>query len=107
MNAFRRCLVAAVVSTAPLASAAPASAAGVALPFPAGGAGNSAALGACARSTAPQGQGSVGQTTIQSCGLNFIGPSTGQIAAVIGPTIISPGFAGTVVVSAGNGAAFP
>ena len=35
-------------------------------------------------------------------GLSFVGPAVGQIATVIGPTIISPGFTGRVIVSAGG-----
>jgi hypothetical protein len=38
----------------------------------------------------------------QGAGLAFIGPSVGQIATVIGPTIISPGFVGTVITTAGS-----
>jgi hypothetical protein len=39
-------------------------------------------------------------------GLSFTGPAIGQIASVIGPTIISPTVVGaSIVVSAGNGAA--
>jgi hypothetical protein len=38
--------------------------------------------------------------------LLFVGPST-SVQTTIGPTIISPGFAGVVVVSAGNTALGP
>lgn len=51
------------------------------------------------------GQGETAGTTAEVCqggGLVFIGPAVGQIAAVTGPTIISPAVLGTVVVSAGN-----
>jgi hypothetical protein len=41
----------------------------------------------------------------QGSGLSFIGPSVGQVAAVMGPTIIGPSDIGTVVVSAGDVAA--
>jgi hypothetical protein len=35
-------------------------------------------------------------------GLSFVGPAIGQIATVIGPTIIGPANIGTTVVSAGD-----
>ena len=41
----------------------------------------------------------------QGSGLSFIGPSVGQVATVMGPTIIGPADVGTVVVSAGDVAA--
>jgi hypothetical protein len=41
-------------------------------------------------------------------GLSFIGPSVGQIASVIGPTIISPAVVGNnIAVSAGDAAVGP
>jgi hypothetical protein len=41
-------------------------------------------------------------------GLSFTGPAIGQIATVIGPTIISPAVVGSpIVVSAGSGVAVP
>jgi hypothetical protein len=62
----------------------------------------------CGTSAGHDGQGGTAGTQTIVCmgsGLVFIGPSTGQIANVIGPTIIGSNV-GTVVVSAGNGAAF-
>jgi hypothetical protein len=38
----------------------------------------------------------------QGAGLAFIGPSVGQVATIMGPTIISPGFVGTVIQGTGN-----
>jgi hypothetical protein len=117
---IRKASLAALTATAALAVGTPAAgaftfpaagtwAAGSTLP----GAGNSAlASGLCGgTSTAGQGQGGTGGTTSQQClgaGLSFTGPAIGQIATVIGPTIISPAVVGTsIVVSAGNGVAGP
>jgi hypothetical protein len=61
--------------------------------------------GACTTPTGVEGQGRTGGNDIYSCmgaGLSFVGPSIGLISTVIGPTIISPGFAGSVIVSGGN-----
>jgi hypothetical protein len=61
--------------------------------------------GSCTEPTGVEGQGRVGGNDIFTCmgaGLSFIGPSLGQVSTVIGPTIISPGFAGNVIVSGGN-----
>jgi hypothetical protein len=82
---------------------------GVTLPVGGNGA---LASGLCGgTSTAGQGQGGTGGATSQHClgaGLSFTGPAIGQIATVIGPTIISPAVVGTaIVVSGGNGAVVP
>jgi hypothetical protein len=65
------------------------------------------AAGPCGSATGQVAQGSFGITSAQLCnpgGLTFIGPAIGQIASVIGPTIISPSAADNmIVVSAGNG----
>jgi hypothetical protein len=113
----RRSLVAALVATAPLAAGAPAATASTPVPIltPSGvpfspGVGNVGTAGACARSSGNEGQGGTGEASNQVCmgaGLTFIGPSSGQIATVIGPTIIGPAFVGALVVSAGNGAVGP
>lgn len=54
-------------------------------------------------SNAPAGNGPAGGTTVQSCGsvLAFVGPSIGQVANVIGPTIIGATIVSPVTVSAG------
>jgi hypothetical protein len=52
---------------------------------------------------APAGVGTAGGTTGESCGavLSFIGPAIGQIATVIGPTVIGSAVLAPVTVSAG------
>jgi hypothetical protein len=124
---FRRVSFAALIATGALIVGAPAAGAST---FPAGtipaglngiagagvtlpGAGNTAvASGACGgTSTAGQGQNNTGGTTSLHClgsGLSFTGPAIGQIATVIGPTIVSPAVVGAaIVVSGGNGAVVP
>lgn len=52
-----------------------------------------------------EGQGATAGTENKICmgsGLVFIGPSVGQVAALIGPTVIGPAQIGNAVVSAGN-----
>ena len=64
--------------------------------------GNQIGAAGCVGTNRPSVGGNNGSTSAQSCGavLNFSGPQIGQIASVIGPTIIgSPG--SNVVVSAG------
>jgi hypothetical protein len=123
---IRRVSFAALTVTAALAVGAPAAGASA---FPAGiptwldgigvaggtfpiGGNSAVASGACGgTSTAGQGQNNTGGTTSLHClgsGVSFTGPAIGQIATVVGPTIISPAVAGAaIVVSAGNGAAVP
>jgi hypothetical protein len=49
------------------------------------------------------GQGSPSAPAVCAGGLTFVGPTTGSIASVIGPTIISPAVVGnTIVVSSGS-----
>ena len=57
----------------------------------------------CGSQVGGEGQGPAGgvNQTVCGTGLVFVGPST-SINNVIGPTIISPGFAGTVIVAGGN-----
>jgi hypothetical protein len=60
---------------------------------------------ACETPSGVEGQGRTGGNDIYTCigaGLSFVGPSIGLISTVMGPTIISPGFAGSVIVSGGN-----
>jgi hypothetical protein len=61
--------------------------------------------GECSNPAGVEGQGRTGGNDIYACigaGLSFVGPSIGMISTVMGPTIISPGFAGSVIVSGGN-----
>jgi hypothetical protein len=61
--------------------------------------------GDCSNPAGVEGQGRTGGNDIYACigaGLSFVGPSVGMISTVMGPTIISPGFAGSVIVSGGN-----
>ena len=107
---LRRTPVAAALAVAALAVGAPAAGASTwpvsaglpsipaALPLP----GNAA--GPCG-TVAQQGQGRVSGNEASVCqgsGLSFVGPSVGQVATVMGPTILSPGYAGTVIVTTGN-----
>jgi hypothetical protein len=120
MLTIRRASVAALAAGAALAVGAPtAGASPVPTPdwAPFGGPGQglgpigdnpATAVGPCNTPTGAEGQGGTGGTSGQAClgaGLSFIGPSIGQIASVVGPTIIGPAFVGNMVVSAGNGAA--
>ena len=60
--------------------------------------------GSCGDTTS-WGQGDVGgggSVVCQGSGLVFVAPSVGQIATVVGPTIIGPSEVGTIVVSPGN-----
>jgi hypothetical protein len=106
-------LAAAIAAIGALAVVAPGpSAAATGFPVPSaftgfvpGAAGNgiAGAFGPCSRPTA-QGQGGTGTAGQQVCqldGLSFIGPAIGQVATVIGPTIIGPVANVNVAVSAG------
>jgi hypothetical protein len=118
MTLLRRSLAAALAATVALAVGAPAAGASTAqannfsvpiavAPVPAVG---NTALAPCGRASGFDGQAATGEVTSQVCqgaGLSFIAPATGQIATVIGPTIISPGFVGNVIVSAGAGGVGP
>lgn len=59
--------------------------------------------GSCGSSVGAEGAGQAGgiNSTVCGGGLTFVGPIT-AIHNVIGPTIISPGFAGSVIVASGN-----
>jgi hypothetical protein len=55
-----------------------------------------------------QGRASGNEASVcQGAGLAFIGPSVGQVANIMGPTIISPGFTGTIIQTTGNVAIGP
>lgn len=65
----------------------------------------SSLAGPCATATGQHGQGATAGTVAQVCtgsGLTFIAPAVGQISSIVGPSIITPGPVGTVVVAAGN-----
>ena len=54
------------------------------------------------------GMGSPSGPAVCAGGLSFVGPTTGQIASVIGPTIISPAVVGaTIVVASGANVVAP
>ena len=97
MNSARTRLLALSAAMAALAVAAPVSDAGAAV-VPGGVAqgGQANAPSGCTDANAPSGVGDAGATVNQICGvaLAFVGPSTGQIGAAIGPTII-----GSIVVA--------
>jgi hypothetical protein len=68
------------------------------------------AAASCGPQTGNEGQGRTSGVDNSVCvgsGLSFVGPSVGGIATVMGPTIISPGFAGSVIVAGGNVAIAP
>jgi hypothetical protein len=93
---------------AALAVAAPVSGASAAFPpigVPGGvGQGGQAnAPSGCIGANAPSGVGDAGATVNQLCGvvLAFVGPSTGQVATAIGPTIIGSTIAAPITVTPG------
>jgi hypothetical protein len=106
MRFIRRHLLAVAATMGVLAVAAPVSSASI-FTWPAGlpdintVGGQSGPLG-CG-SNAPAGNGPAGGTTGQACGsvLSFIGPAVGQVATVIGPTIIGATVLAPITVSAG------
>jgi hypothetical protein len=55
----------------------------------------------CVGSNGPSGVGDAGATVNQICGaaLAFVGPSTGQVATAIGPTIIGSAVVAPITVS--------
>jgi hypothetical protein len=126
MMPLRTPLIAALAATAALAVGAPAAGAS-AVPIPTALAGfpfagfpatpiaglstlGTSAAGPCGAAVANEGQARTGGTSTQACvgaGLSFIGPQIGQVATVIGPTIITPAFVGVSIVSGGNVAIGP
>jgi hypothetical protein len=122
MMRLRKPLIVALAATAALAFAVPAAHASTVPAYHfsmpnsfAGFKGNPVALstpiggvptgGDCSNPAGVEGQGRTGGNDIYACigaGLSFVGPSIGLISTVMGPTIISPGFAGSVIVSGGN-----
>jgi hypothetical protein len=93
---------------AALAVAGPVSGARAAIPpivVPGGVAqgGQANAPAACVGSNAPSGVGDAGATSNQICGasLVFVGPSVGQLATAVGPTIIGSTIAAPITVTPG------
>jgi hypothetical protein len=99
-----RRLLALSAATAALAVAAPVSGASAAI-VPGGVAqgGQANAPSGCLGSNAPSGVGDAGATVNQICGagLVFVGPSIGQVATAIGPTIIGSTVAAPITVTPG------
>jgi hypothetical protein len=107
LSSNRRRLVALSAAMAALAVAAPVSGARAAFP-PIGVPGGVVAQGGqangpsgCVDTNAPSGVGDAGATVNQVCGVDlvFVGPSTGQLATAIGPTIIGSIIAAPITVS--------
>jgi hypothetical protein len=100
ITVIRRRLLAVMAATGAIALAAPVSGASaeiippVGLPvLPTGGAaigGNQIGSAGCVGTNRPSFGGNAASTSAQTCGsvLSFTGPQIGQIASVIGPTII-------------------
>jgi hypothetical protein len=102
MRSTRTRLAAVAATTAALALAAPVGSAGAQVPgdvVPVEG-----LPGGCPSTISPSGIGDAGATQSQVCGaaLSFVGPSVGQVATVIGPTIIGGVVNAPVMVSAGS-----
>jgi hypothetical protein len=99
--AIRRAVVASLAAAAALAVAGPVADAGAAGII-------TSTLGPCGTTAGPEGQGGPGQTNNQICmgsGLLSVGPSSGQVARVVGPTVAGEAVIGTLIVSAGDAAA--
>jgi hypothetical protein len=106
-SSSRRLLLALSAAMAALAVAGPvsgASAAFVPIGLPGGVAqgGQADAPSGCVDANAPSGVGDAGATVNQICGvaLVFVGPSAGQLATVMGPTIIGSTVVAPITVSA-------
>jgi hypothetical protein len=114
---MRRTVVAVALAAATLAVGVPAAGASTLLPASGGlpGIATSApalpgnVAGPCGTvSNEGQGRASGNEASVcQGAGLAFIGPSVGQVATIMGPTIISPGFTGTIIQTTGNVAIGP
>ena len=113
MKRTRTLLVSALASAALLGAGASAANAqvwpGWGMPYPeSNGAGaGPVRSGECGSSSGPENQGGTAGTTTYLClgtGLQYVGPQIGQVASVVGPTIIGPGFVSNVNVTAGNAA---
>jgi hypothetical protein len=73
------------------------------LPGGVGQGGQANAPAGCIGANAPSGIGDAGATSNQICGagLVFVGPSIGQVATAIGPTIIGSTIVAPITVSPG------
>jgi hypothetical protein len=109
LRAGPRRLLALSAAMAALAVAAPVSGARAAFPpigVPSGvvaQGGQANGPSGCVGANAPSGVGDAGATVNQVCGavLAFVGPSTGQVATAIGPTIIGSTVLAPITVSPG------
>jgi hypothetical protein len=104
LRSHRRRLLALSAAMTALAVAAPVSGTKAAVvPGGVGQGGQANAPSSCVDANAPSGVGDAGATVNQVCGavLVFVGPSTGQLAATIGPTIIGSTVLAPITVSAG------
>jgi hypothetical protein len=104
LPASLRRLLALSAALAALGVAGPVSGASAAiLPGGVGQGGQANAPSACVGANAPSGVGDAGATSNQVCGaiLVFVGPSAGQIATAIGPTIIGSTIVAPITVSPG------
>ena len=103
MRSIRRRLLAVAVATGAVCFAAPVSGASAQIPpvglpltpLGIGVGGNQIGTAGCVGTNRPSVGGNNGSTSAQTCGavLSFQGPQIGQIAAVVGPTIIGSPFA--------------
>jgi hypothetical protein len=110
MKSVSRRLGALVALTGALAVAVPSTAGAVVFPLPGGTGVGGAAVGGnqigqagCVGTNRPSVGGNAGSTANQTCGaaLAFTGPAMGQIASVVGPTMIGAQIFAPVVASAG------
>jgi hypothetical protein len=101
----RRRLAALAATVAALALAGPVSATSADVVPPGGVAQGGQANGpsGCMDANAPSGVGDAGATVNQICGVDlvFVGPSIGQLASTVGPTVIGSTILAPVTVAAG------
>jgi hypothetical protein len=114
MSSMRRRLLAAGIAAAVLALAGPVAGAGAqvpVLPLPVGSAnsGNQIGTAGCVGTNRPSLGGNNGSTSALTCGttLSFTGPQIGQIANVVGPTIIGSPLTQVYATNGGITQVFP
>jgi hypothetical protein len=103
----RRRLLALSAALAALAFGAPVSAARAAIvPGVVGQGGQANGPSGCVDASAPSGVGDAGAAVNQICGVTavFVGPTTGQLASAVGPTIIGSTVLAPVTVTTGTAA---